>query len=173
MDSRTQSAAQLALYFAKIIVGHPDKVTAVERPGPRGKIVTLGGASSDMGMLMGKNGRHCNALNHLVKLAHPGVVVCVDTRPHCEACRPDIGTRTDWSLEEEDALRARVMETVAMVSDKATAKRQQVVGMSTYSIRGLQPDDISAIHALFRAYGKLRGRNVEICPHESSESQAN
>jgi predicted RNA-binding protein YlqC (UPF0109 family) len=60
---------ELVEYVAKGLVDHPDQVRVEELGGARSIIFELRVAPSDMGRVIGKNGRVANALRSLLKVA--------------------------------------------------------------------------------------------------------
>ena len=60
---------KLVKSIAKSLVDHPDKVVVTDRTDERGEVVTLQVASSDMGKVIGKQGRIAKALRTVVKAA--------------------------------------------------------------------------------------------------------
>ena len=60
---------ELVEYVAKGLVDHPDQVRVEELGGARSIILELHVAPSDMGRVIGKNGRVANALRSLLKVA--------------------------------------------------------------------------------------------------------
>lgn len=60
---------ELVEVIAKALVDNPDEVAVVETENPKGIIVELTVASSDMGKVIGKQGRIAKALRTVVKAA--------------------------------------------------------------------------------------------------------
>jgi len=60
---------ELIEYMAKSLVDHPDRVEVDEVPGARSIIYELRVAPSDMGRVIGKNGRVANAMRSLLRVA--------------------------------------------------------------------------------------------------------
>jgi predicted RNA-binding protein YlqC (UPF0109 family) len=60
---------ELVEYVAKELVDHPDQVRVEEVGGARSIIFELHVAPSDMGRVIGKNGRVANALRSLLRVA--------------------------------------------------------------------------------------------------------
>lgn len=60
---------ELVEYIAKAIVDHPQEVEVNEVEGERSIIVELKVADSDMGKVIGKQGRIANAIRTVVKAA--------------------------------------------------------------------------------------------------------
>ncbi len=59
---------ELVEYVAKELVEHPDEVHVEETGGARSVVVELRVARSDMGRVIGKNGRVANALRSLLRV---------------------------------------------------------------------------------------------------------
>ena len=55
--------------IARAIVDHPDEVTVLENEGSREVNLTLSVADSDMGMVIGKNGKIAKAIRTVMKAA--------------------------------------------------------------------------------------------------------
>ncbi len=55
--------------IARAIVDHPDEVTVLEHEGSRETTLTLSVAESDMGMVIGKNGKIAKAIRTVMKAA--------------------------------------------------------------------------------------------------------
>lgn len=60
---------ELIEYMAKSLVDHPDQVRVEEIAGARSMIYELHVAASDMGRVIGKDGRVANAMRSLVRVA--------------------------------------------------------------------------------------------------------
>jgi predicted RNA-binding protein YlqC (UPF0109 family) len=60
---------ELVAYMAQALVDHPDEVRVEEVTGARSIIYELHVASSDMGRVIGKNGRVANAMRSLLRVA--------------------------------------------------------------------------------------------------------
>ncbi len=60
---------ELIEYMAKSLVDHPDEVRIEEISGARSIIYELHVAPSDMGRVIGKDGRVANAMRSLVRVA--------------------------------------------------------------------------------------------------------
>jgi predicted RNA-binding protein YlqC (UPF0109 family) len=60
---------ELIEYMAKSLVDHPDRVEVDEVTGARSIIYELRVAPSDMGRVIGKNGRVANAMRSLLRVA--------------------------------------------------------------------------------------------------------
>ena len=60
---------ELVEYMARALVEHPDQVRVQEVAGARSIIYELHVAPSDMGRVIGKNGRVANAMRSLVRVA--------------------------------------------------------------------------------------------------------
>ncbi len=60
---------ELVEVIAKSLVDHPDEVVVTEREGDRALIVELSVAKSDMGKVIGKQGRIAKAIRAVVKAA--------------------------------------------------------------------------------------------------------
>lgn len=60
---------ELIEYIAKALVDHPEQVRVEEVAGARSVIYELHVAPSDMGRVIGKNGRVANAMRSLVRVA--------------------------------------------------------------------------------------------------------
>jgi predicted RNA-binding protein YlqC (UPF0109 family) len=65
-DGRMQ---ELIEYIAKAIVDHPEEVRVEEIVGARSIVLELQVAPSDMGRVIGKNGRVANAMRSLLRVA--------------------------------------------------------------------------------------------------------
>lgn len=60
---------ELIEYMAKSLVDHPEQVRVEEVAGARSVIYELHVAPSDMGRVIGKNGRVANAMRSLLRVA--------------------------------------------------------------------------------------------------------
>jgi len=60
---------ELVEYMAKSLVEHPDQVRVEEISGARSIVYELRVAQSDMGRVIGKEGRVANAMRSLVRVA--------------------------------------------------------------------------------------------------------
>lgn len=60
---------ELVAYMAQALVDHPDEVRVEEATGARSIIYELHVAPSDMGRVIGKNGRVANAMRSLLRVA--------------------------------------------------------------------------------------------------------
>jgi len=60
---------ELVEYMAKSLVEHPDQVRVEEVTGARSTVYELHVAQSDMGRVIGKEGRVANAMRSLVRVA--------------------------------------------------------------------------------------------------------
>jgi len=60
---------ELIAYMAQALVDHPEEVRVEEVPGARSIIYELHVAPSDMGRVIGKNGRVANAMRSLLRVA--------------------------------------------------------------------------------------------------------
>ncbi|MBM4429172.1 MAG: KH domain-containing protein [Chloroflexi bacterium] len=60
---------ELIEYIAKALVDHPEQVRVEEVAGARSVIYELHVAPSDMGRVIGKNGRVANAMRSLIRVA--------------------------------------------------------------------------------------------------------
>jgi predicted RNA-binding protein YlqC (UPF0109 family) len=60
---------ELVAYMAQALVDHPDEVRVEEVTGARSIIYELHVAPSDMGRVIGKNGRVANAMRSLLRVA--------------------------------------------------------------------------------------------------------
>jgi len=63
------SVKGLVEYMAKSLVNHPDQVQIEEVGGARSTVYELRVASSDMGRVIGKDGRVANAMRSLVRVS--------------------------------------------------------------------------------------------------------
>jgi len=62
---------ELVAFLAKSLVDHPDEVNVSQVEGEKSIIVELSVAPSDMGKVIGKQGRIAKALRTIVKAATP------------------------------------------------------------------------------------------------------
>jgi len=71
---------ELVEVIAKSLVDHPEQVSATEEVNEKGTLITLKVAESDIGKVIGKQGRVANALRAVVKAAgvRQGIHVMVD-----------------------------------------------------------------------------------------------
>jgi predicted RNA-binding protein YlqC (UPF0109 family) len=60
---------ELIVYMAQALVDHPEQVRVEEVTGARSIIYELHVAPSDMGRVIGKNGRVANAMRSLLRVA--------------------------------------------------------------------------------------------------------
>ena len=60
---------ELIEYMARALVEHPEEVRVVESSGARSSVYELHVAPSDMGRVIGKDGRVANAMRSLVRVA--------------------------------------------------------------------------------------------------------
>lgn len=165
MEPRTQltDPVELAIKLSSLMVSNPKHLRAKLV----GNNLTIAGASCDMGILMGKLGRNCQALGHLIRLHFPDVMLYIGTTPTAVVIRQDIGQRTDWAPDEEVNLMKLIRQTAEILSKgDVTVSPRQRVGVSQFVVSGMNQDDINALHTIFRSYGKIRGRNVEITNRE-------
>ena len=64
---------ELVEVIAKALVEHPDEVSVIERENGRDLIVELRVAPSDMGKVIGRQGRIAKAIRAVVKAASSGI----------------------------------------------------------------------------------------------------
>ena len=64
---------ELVEVIAKALVEHPDEVSVIERESGRDLIVELRVAPSDMGKVIGRQGRIAKAIRAVVKAASSGI----------------------------------------------------------------------------------------------------
>ena len=64
---------ELVEVIAKALVEHPDEVSVIERVSGRDLIVELRVAPSDMGKVIGRQGRIAKAIRAVVKAASSGI----------------------------------------------------------------------------------------------------
>ncbi|MGQ9573534.1 MAG: KH domain-containing protein [Dehalococcoidia bacterium] len=88
-------------YMARAIVEYPDEVAVTEEQGPGGIVYRLRVAESDMGRVIGKEGRIANAMRTLLKVA----AIRKGTRAVLEigegTTRPALGAEPElWSEPE-------------------------------------------------------------------------
>ena len=63
---------ELVEVLAKALVDHPEEVVVTEKETEKATVIELRVASSDMGKVIGKQGRIANAIRSLVKAAASG-----------------------------------------------------------------------------------------------------
>lgn len=69
MSSLENGSQALLTYIVKSLVDNPDDVEVAEVGHAREKVLQLSVATSDMGRVIGKNGRVINAIRALVQVA--------------------------------------------------------------------------------------------------------
>ncbi len=163
MNERTQ---QLIVESAKLLATRPDEVTVKFHDGR----YRIDAAACDLGSIMGKGSKHVKAIEYLAQSIDPRAQLFVssgnrDQNGNGNSERhPDVGIRTDWSRDEENALRTRIESVLRYIYPAASAVSRPAVRESVYTVPGshVLPDVVAACHVLFHAWGRRHGRYVTI-----------
>lgn len=145
----------------RLLVPTPDSVQVTEST-PFQMIASA--ADGEMGMLMGKQGRNCLAVRHLTerKFGERTFIYIrsapLQTLPH----RPPTDPR-EWSQADQDDLVGRFAECARNVFPAAQWGCALSIGATEFFFTTpLPPDDLAALHILFRAHGNVIGRRINV-----------
>lgn len=144
----------------RLLVPTPDSVTVTS---PRPGELVASAADGEMGMLMGKQARNCLAVRHLAerKFMDRVHIYIASKPPGVTACRPT--EPREWTQADQDELIAVFSSTVREVFPSASWGCALEIGSTEFFFTTpLQPDDLAALHILFRAHGNVVGRRINV-----------
>lgn len=175
MDARLHALVTAA---ASNLVWHPEHLKVEVAAGLSSIVVSVAGHRADTGSLMGKECKHKNAIEQLLKFAANGREVKVTIgEGHIgdKSQFRDVPLKTSWSTVDDTRLSTAVLDLVDLLEFDGRTVRVQSAGQDsivTILSPVASPELQQALHDIFRAWGRRNGRRVRVEMGKPNERQA-
>lgn len=153
---------------ASYLVGYPEHLRVEVAAGLTSVVISLAGHRSDTGSLMGKECRHKNAVEQLVRhVAGDRDVKVTIAEGHTGDKTPprDVPMKNDWTTRDDARISTAVLNVIDLLGFDGRTVRVQSAGQDsivTILSPVESPELQQALHDIFRAWGRRNGRRVTV-----------
>lgn len=174
MDART--IKNLVTVAASHLVWNPNQLQVDVAAGLHSIVVSIRGHRADTGSLMGKDCKHKNAIEALLKFVAGGRDVKVTIgEGHVgeKTTFRDVPLKEDWNFQDDAKLSDAVRNLCATLWEPNGTLAVQSAGhdsIVTILCPSASPELEQALHDIFRAWGRRNGRRVRVEMGKPNES---